>query len=71
MNDANTQGATNSSNCRKNKRRRVNQGTGDRSPEFIDLTDVADQDDTPSVRVVEEINHSPYLDSSIVIESPR
>ena len=41
------------------------------SPELIDLTEVADHDDTPSVRVVEEINHSPYLDTSIIIDSNR
>ena len=59
------------SSCRKNKRRRVDQTGNAHNPDFIDLTDVTDQDEAASVRVLEEINHSPYLDSSIVLDANR
>lgn len=58
------------SSCRK-KRRRAEQLPINQSPEFIDLTEVADHDDSPSVRVLEEMTHSPYLDTSVIIDHSR
>ena len=58
------------SNCRK-KRRRTDQGANNQIPELIDLTDVTDHDDTASVRVLDEIDPSPFLDSSIILDTNR
>ena len=56
---------------RQKKRRRADQAASSQTPELIDLTGVADHDDTPSVGVLDEINHNPYLDSSVIIDSSR
>ena len=60
----------NRSNCRK-KRRRTEQAANNHSPELIDLTDIADHEDSASVRVLDEIDPRPYLDSSIIIDTSR
>jgi len=56
---------------RQKKRRRAEQAASSQTPELIDLTGVADHDDTPAVGVLDEINHNPYLDSSVIIDSSR
>lgn len=41
------------------------------NPELIDLTGVADHDDGSSVRLLDEIDQSPYLDPSLIIDTSR
>lgn len=56
--------------CRK-KRRRTEQVASRQNPELIDLTGVADHDDGSSVRLLDEIDQSPYLDPSLIIDTSR
>lgn len=60
--DRTNDGNENLSNCHRRKKRRLCQRNPSFSPEFIDLTDGNDLDESSSVS---EINHNPYLDSSL------